>query len=515
MKADAGLRFDARIEAVLADPARDLLVLADKYPPKSVGGAEVSLHLVMRQAAFVSRVVVAVFDPDVPVPRLYHQDGVPVLALPDAAGWPLHRRTIADYRRALARGKGARARLEYAEGAKVLLAGGPLRDLPDRASAMAFLLGREPAGGVAFHFALGPRSGWLRARAVGPVIAAMRPRAVLLDNARSILLAEAVRAACPDLRLVAVVRDNRFHCARQSQSVSIDGVACTTCAFGCAPHDAEGGRLRTAFHRRHLRKTAARRQAALRVADLVVVTSRYLERSVAPLVPPGRLRRIPNPGEDVSMVARAIRGVGEAPGENVVVVGMLNEAKGQLRFVREAADWLRGDPARRIHLAGRGEATARRIAAFAEEAGLSRQIVLHGFLGRADVLRLMRSCQVVAAPTLWPEPFGRTPLEAGLARRPVVAFAKGGLAESIVDGETGFLVAPDDYAAFLDRVGRLMADPALRTAMGTAGALHIGRLFSVERSTDLLEALFRDLGRGEGDRPVGPNLANFRQVGTS
>jgi glycosyltransferase involved in cell wall biosynthesis len=134
---------------------------------------------------------------------------------------------------------------------------------------------------------------------------------------------------------------------------------------------------------------------------------------------------------------------------------------------------------------------AARIRDFADRAGLQDRITLHGFLGRDELLRLMRECQVVAAPTVWPEPFGRTPLEAALARRPIVAFAQGGLAESIRDGETGFLVPPGDYRAFLERVDRLVAEPVLRHAMGVAALAHVSATFSPDRATRLLaEALF-------------------------
>lgn len=53
--------------------------------------------------------------------------------------------------------------------------------------------------------------------------------------------------------------------------------------------------------------------------------------------------------------------------------------------------------------------------------------------------------------------------------RPVVSMDNGGPAETVVEGETGFLVPPEDPDALAERVVRLLRDPALRARMGAAG----------------------------------------------
>jgi glycosyltransferase involved in cell wall biosynthesis len=62
--------------------------------------------------------------------------------------------------------------------------------------------------------------------------------------------------------------------------------------------------------------------------------------------------------------------------------------------------------------------------------------------------------------------------------RPVVSMNNGGPAETVIDGETGYLVPPEDSDALANRVLTLLRDPALRARMGQAGRAHVLANFS-------------------------------------
>jgi glycosyltransferase involved in cell wall biosynthesis len=70
-------------------------------------------------------------------------------------------------------------------------------------------------------------------------------------------------------------------------------------------------------------------------------------------------------------------------------------------------------------------------------------------------------------------------LEAMAAGLPVVASAVGGLAELVVDGETGLLVPSGDADELAAALGRLVADRELRRRMGSAGRERAERLFDL------------------------------------
>jgi glycosyltransferase involved in cell wall biosynthesis len=71
-------------------------------------------------------------------------------------------------------------------------------------------------------------------------------------------------------------------------------------------------------------------------------------------------------------------------------------------------------------------------------------------------------------------------LEAMAAELPVVASRVGGLSELVVDGETGLLVPPRDADELAAALGRLVADPDLRRALGAAGRAYAESSFAPE-----------------------------------
>ncbi|HTK29233.1 MAG TPA: glycosyltransferase [Vicinamibacterales bacterium] len=109
------------------------------------------------------------------------------------------------------------------------------------------------------------------------------------------------------------------------------------------------------------------------------------------------------------------------------------------------------------------------------------------FLGRVPD-ETVRDLYQRAAVVLLPgeEDFGIVPIEAQACGRPVVAFARGGALESVVDGETGVLVADAGAEAFAGGIARAMAasfDPSVIRR-------HAER-FSRSRFGDEMEALVR------------------------
>ena len=123
------------------------------------------------------------------------------------------------------------------------------------------------------------------------------------------------------------------------------------------------------------------------------------------------------------------------------------------------------------------------LRAQADRAGVALTVCVRA--SAAELARWYARAAVVACAQVR-EPFGLVALEAMAAATPVVAVAEGGLRETVVDGETGFLT-PRDPARFADGVRALLDDAPLRRRLGDAGRSCVTTRWTWERSVDQVE----------------------------
>lgn len=131
------------------------------------------------------------------------------------------------------------------------------------------------------------------------------------------------------------------------------------------------------------------------------------------------------------------------------------------------------------------------LRAAARAMGLERHVVVQGY--RTDVAALLAAFDVFVQPSLRPDPFPTTVLEAMASARPVVATAHGGPCEMVVDGVTGVLTRPGDPDDLAAGIGSLLRDPPRRTAMGLAGRERVEREMSLDAFSARYLALYRSL----------------------
>jgi glycosyltransferase involved in cell wall biosynthesis len=102
-------------------------------------------------------------------------------------------------------------------------------------------------------------------------------------------------------------------------------------------------------------------------------------------------------------------------------------------------------------------------------------------------------------------------LEAMSTEKPVVATRVGSVPETVIHGQTGYLVAPGDAEAMAARVVELFRDPERAAGLGRAGRAHVVAHWSIQRMVegyqDLLAGVYESkTGHRESRRPF-PDLA--------
>jgi L-malate glycosyltransferase len=187
-------------------------------------------------------------------------------------------------------------------------------------------------------------------------------------------------------------------------------------------------------------------------------------------VHPDRIRVVPSGIDPAALEAApearsAVRAEwGVDAGEVVVLVlGALERRKGHAVLLDAARRLAMGHPGLRYVFAGEG---GERAALASAARGLGDRVVFAGF--RRDVAACLAAADVVALPSLQ-EGLGVAALEAMAARRPVVASRVGGLAEVVVEGETGLLVDAGEPGSLAAALATMAEDAALRARLGEGG----------------------------------------------
>ena len=153
-----------------------------------------------------------------------------------------------------------------------------------------------------------------------------------------------------------------------------------------------------------------------------------------------------------------------------------------------------------VHLALAGSGRDRdRLAKRAARAGLGDRFHLLGRVPDEDLAAVYACADVFAMccrerwAGLEAEGFGIVFLEAAACAVPAVAGRSGGAWEAVEDGRSGFVVDPLDAGAVAAAVGRLLAEPALRTAMGADARTRAEQEFAY----DHLAARLTPLAQGD------------------
>lgn len=227
------------------------------------------------------------------------------------------------------------------------------------------------------------------------------------------------------------------------------------------------------------------RRASFARYRFVLTASRHMrseyERHGAPnvqLLPLPVTQGIPDPGPPVH----------RAPQGRILFMGRLMDVKGPGYLIRAIPQVARRlGTTVTLTAAGLGPELSR-MKDLAAQCNVS--VNLSGWLDARQKLELIRQSDLLAVPSLWPEPFGLVGIEAGMLGVPAAAYAAGGIPDWLVPGVTGELAPanPPTVAGLAEAMVRVLAEPAHYNKL-RHGSWVSARQFTMARHMEGLEAV--------------------------
>jgi phosphatidyl-myo-inositol dimannoside synthase len=237
--------------------------------------------------------------------------------------------------------------------------------------------------------------------------------------------------------------------------------------------------------------------------DVVTYVSEYCRGEIARALSQAARRRMVRLSPGVNP-ARFRPGLGRADAREamgiglgqpvVLAAGRLVRRKGHDMLIRAWPRVLHAVPDALLLVVGDGPGS-RRLQALASRLGVAEAVRHRGGVSWEQMPQVYTAADVFALPCrtrlrgLEPEAFGIVFLEAAAAGLPVIVGESGGAPETVVNGETGYLVDPLDLDQIAGRIISLLTSPGQAGAMGAAGRARVAGLWPESRAVATLKEL--------------------------
>jgi len=175
----------------------------------------------------------------------------------------------------------------------------------------------------------------------------------------------------------------------------------------------------------------------------------------------------------------------------VLFGGRLSGAKGGESIVKAMAVVARRCPKAVLLIAGREDGYASVIKDIAKKENILNRLVFTGWLDHKEMVVTYRGSNVVVFPSVYLDPFGLVVIEAMAAQKPVVATCYGGAHEIVVDGETGYIVNPNNIDSFAEKILGLLKDEARAQMMGQKGRERVAKNFTLKQQIEKYLNLYK------------------------
>ena len=105
-------------------------------------------------------------------------------------------------------------------------------------------------------------------------------------------------------------------------------------------------------------------------------------------------------------------------------------------------------------------------------------LTFRGKATQSEIASALHTAGICVVPSIWFEPLGLVSLEAQATGTPVVTFNVGGLPETVIDGETGFVAKEVSQPALTAALDSLLKDPQRLAQMSAKASAHVSEKFN-------------------------------------
>jgi glycosyltransferase involved in cell wall biosynthesis len=112
---------------------------------------------------------------------------------------------------------------------------------------------------------------------------------------------------------------------------------------------------------------------------------------------------------------------------------------------------------------------------------------------RMDGREALENIDILVVPSLEPEGFGRTVVEAQMSKTPVIGTNIGAVPELIEDGKTGFLVEPGNSVQLADKISVILNNPGSASSLTNAAFDSAVQNFTVSQMVEKTLAVYDEL----------------------
>jgi glycosyltransferase involved in cell wall biosynthesis len=134
-------------------------------------------------------------------------------------------------------------------------------------------------------------------------------------------------------------------------------------------------------------------------------------------------------------------------------------------------------------------------------AELAARVIFHGGQSQAAVAGFYRNATILVNASL-SESFGMSVVEAGSLGVPAIVTRVGGMQETVLDGHTGLIVAPDDVTGLAQAMITLLEDEQRRQAMGRAAQARALDRYSWDRITGDIRHVYGEIYGQQQKHPI-------------